>query len=86
VQHLLWQLLDGLQIVPDCPEMTIVPAGEFSMGSPSDEAGRQADEGPIRRVSFARPFALAKYEVTREEWQRFAAASGYAMRGCDTTC
>jgi hypothetical protein len=38
----------------ECPELVVVPAGEFVIGSPPDEAGRHRDEGPQRRVGFAR--------------------------------
>ena len=30
----------------DCPETIVVPAGEFIMGSPANESGRDGDEGP----------------------------------------
>ena len=30
----------------DCPEMIVVPAGRFTIGSPRSEPGRGADEGP----------------------------------------
>jgi hypothetical protein len=30
----------------DCPEMVVVPAGEFIMGSPASEQGRRDDEEP----------------------------------------
>ena len=32
---------------PECPEMVVVPAGSFMMGSPPSEAGREYDEGPV---------------------------------------
>src|ERR1700682_6348653 len=36
----------------DCPEMVVVPAGSFMMGSPDDEPGGFFDgERPLRRVS-----------------------------------
>ncbi|MBM3557552.1 MAG: hypothetical protein FJX47_18595 [Alphaproteobacteria bacterium] len=47
----------------NCPEMVIVPAGRFTMGSPDDEPDRDADEGPQREVS-VRSFALGKTEIT----------------------
>ena len=41
-----------------CPEMVVVPAGSFMMGSPSGEKGRDADEGPVHRVRISEPFAV----------------------------
>jgi formylglycine-generating enzyme required for sulfatase activity len=52
----------------DCPEMVIVPAGSFMMGSPPNEQGRNANEGPRHLVKFARPFAIGKHEVTEDVW------------------
>ena len=51
-------------------EMVYVPGGEFTMGSPESEAGRQADEGPQHKVA-VRPFWMAKYEVTWDEYYSF---------------
>ena len=61
---------------PECPEMVVVPAGSFLMGSPSHEAGRDDDEGPRHRVTIARPFAVGKYEVTFAEWDACVADGG----------
>ena len=52
----------------DCPEMVVVPAGAFTMGSPSGESGRHGDEGPRHHVKMWYPFAVGIYEVTFEEW------------------
>ena len=49
---------------PVCPEMVELPAGEFTMGSPESEKGRNRDEGPQRKVTFAQPFAVGKFEAT----------------------
>ncbi len=38
---------------PWCPEMVVIPAGTFTMGSPASEEGRYDDEGPQRTVTFA---------------------------------
>jgi formylglycine-generating enzyme required for sulfatase activity len=59
-----------------CPEMVVVPAGSFLMGSPDDEAGRQADEGPRHEVRFAVPFAIGRNEVTFAEWDACVADGG----------
>lgn len=53
----------------DCPEMVVLPAGKFAMGSPPDEAGRQETEGPLHRVEIRRPIAFGLYEVSMREWQ-----------------
>jgi formylglycine-generating enzyme required for sulfatase activity len=47
-----------------CGEMVIVPAGAFDMGSSTEY------ENPVHRVSFAKPFAIGRYEVTFDEWDR----------------
>ena len=60
----------------DCPRMVVIPAGEFSMGSPASEAGRGVDEGPQRQVAIAL-YALGRSEVTVAEFRRFAEESGY---------
>ena len=66
---------------PDCPEMVVVPAGSYLMGSPHDEKKRQKDEGPRHRVTISQPFAVGKYEVTRREFGAFVHASGHVMGG-----
>jgi formylglycine-generating enzyme required for sulfatase activity len=61
-----------------CPEMIVVPAGSFRMGSPDSEAGRGKDEEPVHTVSIAKPFAVGKFELTWDDWDACV-----AMRGCD---
>ena len=60
----------------DCPEMVVVPAGSYTMGSPPDEPGRWNDEGPRHRVTISRPFAVGRYEVTFAEWNACRRAGG----------
>ena len=62
----------------ECPEMVVIPAGEFVMGSPESELGRFRGEGPRHTVRIERPFALGKYEVTFAEWDACV-----ADRGCN---
>jgi formylglycine-generating enzyme required for sulfatase activity len=63
-----------------CPEMVVVPAGSFVMGSPPNEVGRFEREGPQHRVAIARPFAVGKYEVTFAEWDACVTAGGCKHR------
>ena len=59
-----------------CPEMVVLTAGSFTMGSPDPEDGRADWEGPQRRVRIGKPFAAGKYEVTFAEWDACVAAGG----------
>ena len=54
---------------PECPELMVVPAGTFRMGSPPHEEGRDSDEGPVHEVRIGEPFAVGVYEVTFSEWE-----------------
>ena len=65
----------------ECPELVVVPAGSFTMGSPSSEAVRLENEGPQRRVTIPSPLAVGVYEVTRGEFGRFVSATGHATGG-----
>jgi formylglycine-generating enzyme required for sulfatase activity len=67
---------DTFRDCPTCPEMVVVPAGSFKMGSPDSEADRSADEGPQRTVTIAKPFAVGKFEVTFAEWEACVAGGG----------
>ncbi len=66
-----------------CPEMVVVPAGDFVMGSPDHEAGRNEQEGPRHRVSIRQPFALGAYEVTTAEWRACVAEDACARLPAD---
>jgi formylglycine-generating enzyme required for sulfatase activity len=73
----------------DCPPLVALPAGTFEMGSTPTETARVglpaywADrERPIHSVVVA-AFAIGTREVTRAEFARFVAATGYAQApGC----
>ena len=60
----------------ECPEMVIVPAGSFTMGSPASEEGRYDNEGPQHPATIGQLFAVGKYEVTFSEWDACVAAGG----------
>ncbi len=51
-------------------DMVAIPAGEFTMGSPDSEQGREKDEGPQHLVRLA-PFWMGKHEVTWDVFEPF---------------
>jgi formylglycine-generating enzyme required for sulfatase activity len=57
---------------PECPEMVVIPAGKFDMGS----TGGDRDETPVHAVAIAKPLAVGKHEVTFAEWDACVAAGG----------
>ncbi|WP_193551486.1 formylglycine-generating enzyme family protein [Pseudomonas ovata] len=67
----------------DCPEMVVLPAGSYVMGAPDDEVGRQPDEGPQHTVTFARPFAISRFQVTAGELDAWIKASGVVIKSGD---
>ena len=70
-----------------CPEMVVVPAGAFVMGTPAAVRARgvAAAEADAVVIALPRAFALGRTEVTRAQYSRFIAASGYEPRtGCRT--
>jgi len=62
------------------PEMIVIEAGRFVMGSPSNEAGRLEQEGPQREIVVVRPFAIARCETTVAEFRAFVVATGYVTQ------
>lgn len=52
---------------PTCPEMVVVPPGQFTMGSTLEESGH-LDEKPQHTVKIANAFAASKFEITFEQW------------------
>jgi len=62
----------------DCPEMVVVPAGEFMMGSRTDESDHYDNEDPLHPVTIARPLAVSKFEVTFEQWDACVAVGSCA--------
>ena len=54
-------------------DMVAIPGGTFVMGSPANEPGRAADEGPAHQVRIA-PLWIGRTEVTWDEYDTFAFA------------
>ncbi len=55
---------------PDCPEMVVIPAGAFMIGSPENEKGHYPEEGPQQKVNI-KEFAVGKFVITKGQWVVF---------------
>ncbi|MGX1789006.1 SUMF1/EgtB/PvdO family nonheme iron enzyme [Bosea sp. NPDC055332] len=63
----------------DCPELTLIPAGSFEMGSNE----MFEFEKPVHAVSISRPFYLGTDEVTFAQWDACVAEGGCSHRPGD---
>ena len=68
---------DAFTVTSSGTEMLLVNPGVFTMGSPTDEPGRESIETP-HKVTLTQGFWLGKYEVTNLEWEK-------VMNPVDTT-
>ena len=76
----LWREGSVFQDCKKCPEMVVVPSGLFQMGS-----SLRPEERPVHPVSFSKPIAVGRYEITQMEFGQFVAETGYSSNsGCYT--
>lgn len=57
-------------------DLVLIPSGGFMQGSPASEPERGEDEAQ-RFVHLSKEYYLGKTAVTRAQWERFAAETGY---------
>ena len=80
-EHALKPQVSFHECAKDCPEMIVVPAGDFMMGSPTTEKGRFPNEGPQQHVTIARSFAVAKFDVTFADWDACVSVGACPVAG-----
>jgi formylglycine-generating enzyme required for sulfatase activity len=68
--------LDVFKECEVCPEMIVIPAGEFIMGAPEGEEGSAYHERPQHKVVFAKRFVVGRFAVTFDEWDACVADRG----------
>ena len=62
---------------PNCPEMIRIPAGKFRMGHIQDVGAVYTKPArPVREIRIEFPFAISRYEVTFNEYDKFTDATG----------
>ena len=65
----------------DCPELVVIPAGRFMMGSNDGDAS----EKPIHPVNI-KQFAIGKTEVTQAQWQAVMGSNPSYFKNCGSNC
>lgn len=77
---------DSLAIGGSGPIMVWLPGGEFQMGSPPEEAGRNPDER-LHLATVPQPFAVGETEIALGHYRRFIEDTGYrAQTGSARPC
>lgn len=57
------------------PSMVVIPAGQYLIGSPNSEIGRDTDEGPVKQMQ-VKKFAIGETELRFAEYALFIEATG----------
>jgi len=70
---------------PTLGAMKWVPAGSFTMGSPSSEVGRNDDEAQ-HQVTLTQGFWLMEHEVTQGEWESVMGSNPSKFSSCGPSC
>jgi formylglycine-generating enzyme required for sulfatase activity len=73
---------NSLKECAECPEMVVIPAGSFDMGSNDGNA----NEKPVHRVTLAKSFALGKTEVTQGQWKAIMGDNPSKFASCGDNC
>lgn len=69
---------DALKGGGEGPELAVIPAGLFEMGTRENE--REFGDLPQRNMPIEQAFAIGRYTVTADEFECFAQASGFVWQ------
>jgi formylglycine-generating enzyme required for sulfatase activity len=75
-EELLVDLGGGVKL-----DLVLIPAGSFTMGSPDSDSSAFFDERPQHQVRITRPFYMAKYLVTQEQWEAVMGSNPSRFKG-----
>ncbi|MDP1855867.1 MAG: SUMF1/EgtB/PvdO family nonheme iron enzyme [Candidatus Nitrotoga sp.] len=65
-----------------CPEMVVIPAGQFMMGSSAD---KQSNEYPAHKVNID-AFLMSKTEITQGQWRTLMGKNPSLFNDCGDDC
>jgi formylglycine-generating enzyme required for sulfatase activity len=72
---------DATRDCEHCPDMVVIPAGTAILGAGANDPFRNPDELPERRVAIGEPFAVSRYEITRDQYEAFVRATNRPIGG-----
>jgi formylglycine-generating enzyme required for sulfatase activity len=61
-------------------QLVLIPAGEFTLGSPTEEVSRKEGEIP-HRVTISRPFYMGAHEVTQAQYEKVMESNPSQVKG-----
>lgn len=61
--------------------MVVIPAGTAILGASPDDRLSNADELPERRLVIREPFAVSRYEITRDQYEAFVRTTSRPVGG-----
>ncbi len=67
---------DVIRDCPNCPELVVMKTGEYMAGAMGGEGD---GDSPQHKVSITSPFAVGRFEVTRDQFNAFVLATGYKV-------
>lgn len=62
------------------PELTIIPAGQFEMGSSGDEYGHRKEEYPPHYTQIRLPYAIGRFTITADDFEQFCKDTEFFIR------
>jgi len=62
------------------PELAIIPAGQYDMGSTQKEFGHQREEYPQHYTQIKKPFAIGRFTITADDFEKFRADTEWFLR------
>ena len=71
---------DNMACGETAPEMAVIPAGQFEMGSTQKEFGHRQEEAPQSYVTIRQAFAIGRYPITADEFEQFRQATEWSLR------
>jgi formylglycine-generating enzyme required for sulfatase activity len=66
-----------------CPELVMVAPGSYLVGSGDGGTGRQGDVISPPEVTIKEPYAIGRYEITFDDWDRCVSAGGCTKQPSD---